>query len=276
MKQPFFPPKVRFILVRPRNPLNIGAAARAMSNFGFSDLAVVKPYAPVWRETVSAVGAERLVLQARAVHSLDEAVGDCQIVFGTTTTRRRRLERPLVRLPDLPAFLRKHGPKAGHVAILFGPEKTGLTNRYLERCHYILTVPTDSKCPSMNLGQSVATCCYELSRPNRRLGPRSAARESPPATVGQMRQLVRHAMQVFEAADYLSFLSPSEKTRKIRRTFLQWKVRRTDAALLHGVFRYLLKRLNKDGQKMPAESSRPWRAASPRSAAAGAAEKYSK
>src|ERR1051326_5259052 len=106
---------VRVVLVRPRNPLNIGAAARAMANFGFSDLVVVKPYAPAWRETVSAVGAEKLVLEAKAVNSLDEAVGDCSWVFGTTTARRRNLRRPLVRLPDLPDFLKKK--KGGRAAL---------------------------------------------------------------------------------------------------------------------------------------------------------------
>ncbi|MBI4396529.1 MAG: RNA methyltransferase, partial [Elusimicrobia bacterium] len=161
---------VRIVLVRPRNPLNIGAAARAMANFGFSDLVVVKPYAPVWRETVSAVGAETLVLDARAVNSLEEAVDDCHWVVGTTTTRHRRLDRPLARLPEWHEVRRRRKGGALRLAVLFGSEKTGLPNKYLERCHHLLTIPTHPKCPSMNLGQAVAVCCYEISKSLHGLG----------------------------------------------------------------------------------------------------------
>ncbi|MGQ0644319.1 MAG: RNA methyltransferase [Elusimicrobiota bacterium] len=160
---------VRVVLVRPRNPLNIGAAARAMANFGLSDLAVVKPHAPVWRETVSAVGAERLVLKARRADTLDEVLRDRQIVLGTTAVRDRRLRRPLIRLPDLPAFLKENG--ARRVAVLFGSEKTGLSNAHLDRCTHILTIPTSPGCPSMNLGQAVAVCAYELARGGTDFGP---------------------------------------------------------------------------------------------------------
>jgi TrmH family RNA methyltransferase len=225
--------------------LNIGAAARAMANFGFSDLFVVKPYAPVWRETVSAVGAEKLVLEAKAVPSLEDAVRDCHLVLGTTTTRRRRLEKPVIRLPELFSSLRKRLKEKGKVALLFGPEKTGLSNRYLDRCHAFLTVPTDDACPSMNLSHAVAVCCYELSR-QKRFGPKVPALEIPLARAGEVEQLTRHALEVFKAASYLDFLPEAERRRKIRRTFLHWRLRRRDLALLHGVFRYILRRLENE------------------------------
>src|SRR5579859_4965677 len=92
----------RIVLVRPRNPLNIGAAARAMANFGFRDLVVAKPYEPTWQETRSAVGAEDVVTSAHAVPTLLEATGDAALVIGTTSGTRRHLKRDLVQLGDLP------------------------------------------------------------------------------------------------------------------------------------------------------------------------------
>jgi TrmH family RNA methyltransferase len=261
---------VRIVLVRPRNPLNIGAAARAMANFGLSDLVVVKPYAPIWRETVSAVGAEKLVLSAKKSDSLDDALADRHLVLGTTTGRNRTVQRPVVRLPDLSAyiasFLSRRGQKPGtrtkilNLALLFGSEKTGLTTLHLERCHALLTVPTDPGCPSMNLGQAVAVCCYELSRaagvsgPSRASavprpkGPRAPEAADRPSdageefpTVGELNLLIRHAFELFQASRFLAVLPESDRLSKIRRTFLRWKIRRTDLPLLHGFFRSLKK-----------------------------------
>ena len=83
----------RVVLVRPRNPLNIGAAARAMANFGLQDLMVVAPYEPVWQEVRSAVGAEEVVKSARAVERLEEAIGDANLVVGTTAGGQRAATR---------------------------------------------------------------------------------------------------------------------------------------------------------------------------------------
>lgn len=241
---------LRVVLVRPRNPLNIGAAARAMANFGFSDMVVVKPYPPVWRETVSAVGAERLVLAARAAKSLEEAAGDRSLILGTTTVRDRRLHQPVVRLPDLPTLLRRRAKGTLRAALLFGSEKTGLPNRYLERCHYIVTVPTDPACPSMNLSHAVAACCYELSRKDKRLGPALAASTPPPAGSRDVELLVRHVLRVFEATGYLKFLPEAERAQKVRRLLLHWNLLRTDLALMHGTLRFILKRMGKAGEAL--------------------------
>lgn len=238
---------LRFVLVRPRNPLNIGAAARAMANFGFSDLVVVKPFAPVWRETTSAPGAEELVRNARAVSSIDQAIGDCHLVVGTTALRDRRSERPVVALPHLGDHLKKETPSPFlaptgtpfRTALLFGPEKTGLSGPYLDRCHFWLTIPTDPACPSMNLGQSVALCAYEWARVMGTLAVRPLPGPGPLATQEDLGRLVKHAMELFEAADYLPFLPRSAQERKIRRLFQRWRVHRQDIQLIHGLFRFL-------------------------------------
>src|SRR5713226_5264718 len=99
----------RVVLVRPRNPLNIGAAARAMANFGLRDLVLVAPYDPVWQETRSAVGAEEVLKRARAVNELGDAIGDATLVVGTTTGSRRNLDRDLIPLSEFSLWLKRRG-----------------------------------------------------------------------------------------------------------------------------------------------------------------------
>jgi tRNA/rRNA methyltransferase len=152
------------VLVSPRNPLNIGAAARAMANFGFSRLAVVAPWEPHWQEARSAVGADDLLQNARRTESLGEAVSGCTLVAGTGTLTFRKAEQKVVRLPDFAPHVQQEMERGGHVALVFGPEKHGLTREDLSYCHLLVEIPTDDRQPSMNLGQAVAVCLYELRR----------------------------------------------------------------------------------------------------------------
>lgn len=151
------------VLVSPRNPLNIGAAARAMANFGFAHLAVVSPYAPHWREARSAVGAPLILENAVECATLAEAVADCTLVAGTGTLTHRKPEQPVVSLPALGPVLGSEIARGGRAALVFGPEKRGLTRDDLSRCHLLVEIPTSPQQPSMNLGQAVAVCLYELA-----------------------------------------------------------------------------------------------------------------
>jgi tRNA/rRNA methyltransferase len=153
---------VEIVLVSPRNPLNIGAVARAMANFGFEHLTVVAPYEPHWQEARSAVGAESLLHNARRTESLAEAVAGCTLVAGTGTLTYRKAEQRVVSLPALVPILQPE-LELGRVALVFGPEKHGLTREDLSWCHLLLEIPTDPRQPSMNLGQAVAVCLYELA-----------------------------------------------------------------------------------------------------------------
>jgi len=154
---------VDVVLVRPRNPLNIGAAARAMANFGFTRLTVVAPFAPTWREARSAaVGADDLLQNAKSTESLAEAVAECTLVAGTGTLTFREPEQRVVSLPALGPMVRRELERGGRVAGVFGPEKHGLTREDLSHCHLLVEIPTDAAQPSMNLGQAVAVCLYEL------------------------------------------------------------------------------------------------------------------
>src|SRR5215831_8648204 len=155
--------RIAIVLVNTRNPLNIGAAARAMSNFGFFDLRVVNPYATSFREARSAVGAAEVLGAAREFLSVAEAVADCALVVGTTAAGRRELQHPLRSLDQAAPLIARQSRRA-HTAILFGSEKRGLSNEDLSHCHWLLRIPTREEHGSMNLGQAVAICMYELRR----------------------------------------------------------------------------------------------------------------
>src|SRR5579871_1154536 len=157
---------IRIVLVAARNPLNIGAAARAMSNFGFRHLRVVNPYHEAFREARSAVGAAPVLTAAEEFETVAEAVADCSLVVGTTAIGQRQLHHPLRALKDGARLICRHmqrKPPRG-VALLFGSEKTGLSNDDFSHCHWLLHIPTSEENYSMNLGQSVAVCLYELTR----------------------------------------------------------------------------------------------------------------
>jgi tRNA/rRNA methyltransferase len=226
----------RFVLVRPRNPLNIGAAARAMANFGFREMVVVAPYSPVWQETRSAVGAEKVVTSARAVESLLEAIGDASLIVGTTTGSRRNLDRGLIPLPDFPAWLRQRRA-AGCVAMLFGSEKTGLSNEHMSYCHALVRIPTAVGCPSMNLGQAVAVCAYELARtgfvPSSPL--RLTVHPSDPASAQSLGHLFERAARVLDQVGYLKSKSRHATLIKLRRVMLDQELTKHDARILGGI-----------------------------------------
>jgi tRNA/rRNA methyltransferase len=151
------------VLVSPRNPLNIGAVARAMANFGLANLSVVAPFEAHWREARSAIGAPDLLINAREVHALADAVRDCTLVLGTGTLTRRKAEQQVVRLNELATLVTPELDRGGRVAIVFGSEKHGLTREDLSWCHVLVEIPTDPQQPSMNLGQAAAVCLYELA-----------------------------------------------------------------------------------------------------------------
>lgn len=173
--------RVDVVLVAPRNPLNIGAAARAMANFGFTRLAVVAPFEPHWREAKSAVGAPDLLANARQTATFAESVSNCTLVIGTGSLARRKPEQPVVQLPALAPIVLREIDGGGRIALVFGSEKRGLTGEDLAHCHWLVEIPTDSRQPSMNLGQAVAVCLYEIAT---RLalhagGPGAPGSESP-------------------------------------------------------------------------------------------------
>ncbi len=230
----------RIILVRPRNPLNIGAAARALANFGFQELVVVAPHEPVWQEARSAVGAGAVVQSARSVSTLLEAIGDCTLVVGTTTGSCRNLSRDPIPLAEL-SIRQPEWASHSRRALLFGSEKTGLSNTHLSYCHLLVRIPTTAGCPSMNLGQAVAVCCYELARiagfphAERSVG----ARAPSPADLQSIEHVLARASAVLDQAGYFTPNGRSAQLLKLRRLILGLSLSSHDVRVLGGILAQL-------------------------------------
>ena len=227
----------RVVLVRPRNPLNIGAAARALANFGIVDMAVVAPFEPTWHEArTSAVGGETVIASARAVPTLLEATSDATLVLGTTTGSRRNLGREILTLPELPAWLRRRKARR-KAALVFGSEKTGLSNDDMTLCHALVRIPTAPDCPSMNLGQAVAVCAYELSRAGIvSVAPAEiVAHRSKAANQQMLDHTFANIVRVLDASGYFHPNSRAAMLMKLRRTLLDLNLTCNDVRVLGGV-----------------------------------------
>jgi tRNA C32,U32 (ribose-2'-O)-methylase TrmJ len=296
---------IRIVLVSPRNPLNIGAAARAMANFGFSDLAVVAPHEPIWHGARSAVGAPDLLANAQIFSTLAEAVAACTLVLGTGTLTYRRPEQPIVSLPDLAPLIRaelarsevaRQGrartaavscedqgvqdqpQKAQHspIALIFGPEKHGLTRKDLCNCHRLVEIPTDPHQPSMNLGQAVAVCLYELATrvpiqavpipipipsgpiqtgplPSLALAtyPVPDASPEPASTSANLDRLAGVIEETMLAAGYSPFGMQNANRRDFRLLLRRLAPGPSDTRRILGLFRRILYRLRKVPERNP-------------------------
>jgi tRNA/rRNA methyltransferase len=156
----------RVVLVRPRIAANIGAAARVMRNMGLSELVLVSPEADPTDERAHqlATHGENVLERCRIVAELGEAVADCVLVAATSARVGGLTRRQFVGPPDEIALRLVEAMTAGPVALVFGPESSGLSNAEVTRCHYLIHVPTDPTYPALNLAQAVAICVYELRR----------------------------------------------------------------------------------------------------------------
>ena len=232
------------VLVSPRNPLNIGAAARAMANFGFRRLSVVAPYAPMWREARSAVGAPEILLKAAETASLGEAVAGATLVVGTGTLTYRKPEQAVVSLPDLAPRVEQELARGGRVAVVFGPEKHGLTRDDLSYCHILVEIPTDARQPSMNLGQSVAVCLYELAtRANSGAEPDMRDAELTAAPSGRLELLAGVVEETMRAAGYSPRTMQAANRHDLRLLLRRLGLPERDLRRILGLFRHILWRL---------------------------------
>ncbi|MGD1211941.1 MAG: TrmJ/YjtD family RNA methyltransferase [Candidatus Acidiferrales bacterium] len=234
---------LRVVLVATRNPLNIGAAARAMSNFGFPRLRVVNPYQPAFREARSAVGASAVLEGAAKYKTVAEAVADCTLVVGTTAVRRRNLQHVVRRLEDGARLIRKR-LASNRVAILFGSEKSGLSNEDMSHCHWLMRVPTSEQNISMNLGQAVAVCLYELVRDAR--APR-APEKLAPATAAEVERITTMLLEALRASGYIGLRRVADVEQRMRRLVRRLHLPARDAVLWLGILRQIVWKMNSGG-----------------------------
>ena len=229
--------RLRVVLVATRNPLNLGAAARAMSNFGFPRLRVVNPYGLAFREARSAVGASQVLADAQEYKTVAEAVADCALVVGTTAGHNREFQHPLRRL-EAGVRLIDAQLRSRPVAILFGSEKRGLSNRDLSYCHWLLRIPTREGHPSMNLGQAVAICLYELAREAETADAKPAA-NSEAAAAADLERITAVLLEALCASRYLAARPSASAEEKVRRLVRRLDLSAADAELWLGMLRQM-------------------------------------
>jgi len=230
------------VLVGTRNPLNLGAAARAMSNFGCARLRAVNPYEIAFREARSAVGAEAVLRQAEEYKTVAQAVADCTLVVGTTAGSRRDLIQPLRSLQEGAAELRRQMP-SGRVALLFGSEKRGLSNQDISHCHWLMRIPTRAEHPSMNLGQAVAVCLYELAR---EAGTPARTQAPKAADSGEIERITALMFQALSASGYVKPRTAASTQEKLRRLVRRLQLPAQDAEVWMGMLRQIVWKLKQE------------------------------
>jgi tRNA/rRNA methyltransferase len=227
-------------MVTTRNPLNLGAAARAMANFGFSSLRAVRPYDLAFREARSAVGAAPLLASAEECGSVAEAVADCRLVVGTTSVGNREPQHPVRRL-EAGARLIAGDLRRAPVALLFGSEKFGLSNDDLSHCHWLMRIPTEDPGLSMNLGQAVALCLYELARDPEAAGASPEKRK--PASGAENEQITSMLLEALRTSGYTNPRTAGSTEEKVRRLVRRLDIGARDAPVLLGMLRQMLWKL---------------------------------
>jgi len=228
---------IRIVLVGTQHPGNIGAAARALKTMGLSQLVLVAPEKPLDEDAFRrSAGAEDL-LQAAPVHAtLAQAVADCRLVLGCTA-RSRRVQLEQLE-PDQAAGRLLGVAAQGPVALVFGRERTGLTNEELQLCHASVHIPSDPAFSSLNLAAAVQVLAYEVRRavlaaePVEETAPRQ---DEQPATHDQLEGFFTQLAQTLDEIDFHKGRSPDSAMRKLRRLFLRTDLTVNEIRLLRGI-----------------------------------------
>jgi TrmH family RNA methyltransferase len=227
---------IRIVLVEPSHPGNIGASARAMKTMGLSQLYVVRPRLfPHAEATSMASGADDLLARTVVCEDLDQALEGCRLVAGTSA-RLRTLRWPQV-TPRAGAGRLLKAADQGPVALLFGREHSGLTNAELERCHYLVHIPTDSAYGSLNLAASVQVLAYELRVAH--LDGTDEAETSHGeaerlATAEDLARLYEHLERVLVDVEFLDPDNPRLLMRRLRRLFNRARLTENELNILRG------------------------------------------
>jgi TrmH family RNA methyltransferase len=227
---------LRVVLVSPRNPLNIGAAARAMSNFGVFELRLINAYNVAFLEAKSAVNASKILMDAREFETVADAVADCSLVVGTTSIGNRALEHTLRRLETGGKIIAKKLESAP-VALLFGSEKFGLSNEDMSHCHWLMRIPTRDEHGSMNLGQAVAVCLYEIVRNPQAVRVKAEAKRA--ASAEEMERVTALLEEVLEHSGYVHSRVEGSTKIKIRRLLRRMELNAHDAEVWLGMLRQI-------------------------------------
>lgn len=225
--------QIRIVLVETTHPGNIGGAARAMKNMGLARLSLVNPlYFPHAEATARASGADDLLAAAEVHPTLDAALAGCTLVFGTTA-RARSIPWPAVDPREAAQRALAAAPQ-GPVAFVFGREHSGLSNEELDRCNYLLHIPTNPEYASLNLAAAVQVVAYELRMATQQ-GPVMAADATPLGSAHERELFYGHLEDVLTELRFLDPNNPKHLMRRLRRLFNRAELDRNEINILRGI-----------------------------------------
>jgi len=225
--------KIKIVLVETSHPGNVGACARAMKNMGLAHLSLVNSSVHLQSEAISrASGASDILNNAQVVKSLDEALVGCQYVMGTSA-RLRNADIPLVNPSACAALLKTHALK-GTVAVVFGRERTGLSNNEMDRCQQLVHIPTHSDYSSLNLGMAVQVIAYEILIAHQSTSTNTQkVRNIVPAE--DMAGFYQHLEQMLLDIGFTDNRQSEKLHRRLRRIFFRAELDKTELQLLRGI-----------------------------------------
>lgn len=226
---------VNIVMVETTHPGNIGAAARAMKNMGLTRLTLVNPKCPVGdRAYARASGANDVLDERITVTSLTEAIGDCQLVVGTSA-RLRSLAWPQLD-PESVAQKVAAMPHDQRVALVFGREHSGLTNDELQHCHYSVTIPTHPGFSSLNVASAIQVIAYEIYKLLQQFdADTTRQQQEPPADSGEMEGYFSHLEQVLVSTGFLDPENPRHMMKRLRRLFQRAQPSKNEINILRGI-----------------------------------------
>ncbi|MGY0217192.1 tRNA (cytosine(32)/uridine(32)-2'-O)-methyltransferase TrmJ [Endozoicomonadaceae bacterium StTr2] len=225
----------RIVLVKPSHPGNIGAVARAMKTMGLSHLVMVEPdNFPSDEAFARSSGAKDVLENATICSTVEEALEGCGLVIGTSA-RNRKIPRPLLNPRTCAETISEKGLPA---AIMFGRERTGLTNDELERCHYHVHIPTNAEYSSLNLGAAVQVLCYELRMASLAAGEvenNAVVKTADIASTEAVEGYFSHLEQTLVEIDFLNPDNPGKLMNKLRRLYMRAGLETNELSILRGI-----------------------------------------
>lgn len=242
--------RLRFVLVETSRPGNIGAAARAIKNMGFSELVLVNPRFPdakLQEEAVAfASGAQDILAAARIVGSIDEALADCNFA-AAVTARLREFSPPIISPRALAARLVDE--TSLRAAVVFGNERFGLPNEIVEKCNVLINIPANPDYSSLNLAQAVQVLAYEARMAA--LGDARTATDigfqGEAAGMAQIDGMYAHLEQALVAIAFLDADNPKKLMPRLKRLFSRAQLETEEVNILRGIAKQILARCKKEG-----------------------------
>lgn len=228
-------------MVGTTHPGNIGAAARAMSNMSITNLVLVSPQCPVGEIAFArASGAHDILDQRRTVESLEEAIQDCHLVFGSTA-RSRSLSWPELSPPNM-AQKTWELDDDSKVAVVFGREHSGLTNDELQLCSYMVSIPTNPDFSSLNVASAIQVLCYEIYKSCGEVRvDTSDAADEPAATSFDIEGYFQHLEKVLLSTEFLNPDNPGQLMQRLRRLYQRANLSKNEINILRGILSSVVK-----------------------------------